>query len=169
MTEFYPDSERNLLYTSLVGSGFKKTYYNFNLERPCSESIPADLFIVPNTAPDLYRATRYTHVLHKTENDIEADCAIGLYKKPECGLGKPQSPRTKLRFFSLTLTAPVKKPVNQSFNCPSESSNPLSRPAKSSLDLAMCPLEHYRDWETDRKSTRLNSSHSAKSRMPSSA
>ena len=28
---------------------------------------------------------------------------------------------------------------------------------------------HYRDWETDRKSTRLNSSHSAKSRMPSSA
>ena len=29
-----------------------------------------------------------------------------------------------------------------------------------------CP---YRDWETDRKSTRLNSSHSAKSRMPSSA
>ena len=27
----------------------------------------------------------------------------------------------------------------------------------------------YRDWEIDRKSTRLNSSHSAKSRMPSSA
>ena len=27
----------------------------------------------------------------------------------------------------------------------------------------------YRDWETVRKSTRLNSSHSAKSRMPSSA
>ena len=29
--------------------------------------------------------------------------------------------------------------------------------------------KRYRDWETDRKSTRLNSSHSAKSRMPSSA
>ena len=29
--------------------------------------------------------------------------------------------------------------------------------------------QEYRDWETDRKSTRLNSSHSAKSRMPSSA
>ena len=27
----------------------------------------------------------------------------------------------------------------------------------------------YRDWETDRKSTRLNSSHSGESRMPSSA
>ena len=30
--------------------------------------------------------------------------------------------------------------------------------------------EHaYRDWETDRKSTRLNSSHITRSRMPSSA
>ena len=27
----------------------------------------------------------------------------------------------------------------------------------------------YRDWETDRKSTRLNSSHSGEARMPSSA
>ena len=38
---------------------------------------------------------------------------------------------------------------------------------------AGCPKKNgfgkYRDWETDRKSTRLNSSHSAKSRMPSSA
>ena len=38
------------------------------------------------------------------------------------------------------------------------------RPAPS-----LFPPLAYRDWETDRKSTRLNSSHSAKSRMPSSA
>ena len=30
-------------------------------------------------------------------------------------------------------------------------------------------FDHYRDWETDRKSTRLNSSHLKLSRMPSSA
>ena len=28
---------------------------------------------------------------------------------------------------------------------------------------------NYRDWETDRKSTRLNSSHSGEARMPASA
>ena len=44
----------------------------------------------------------------------------------------------------------------------------------SRYDLAIKEVEErvkysYRDWETDRKSTRLNSSHSAKSRMPSSA
>ena len=31
------------------------------------------------------------------------------------------------------------------------------------------PADSYRDWETDRKSTRLNSSHRSLSRMPSSA
>ena len=31
------------------------------------------------------------------------------------------------------------------------------------------PMPPYRDWETDRKSTRLNSSHRSLSRMPSSA
>ena len=30
-------------------------------------------------------------------------------------------------------------------------------------------MDEYRDWETDRKSTRLNSSHEIPSRMPSSA
>ena len=37
------------------------------------------------------------------------------------------------------------------------------------LDDEDLDVNAYRDWETDRKSTRLNSSHSAKSRMPSSA
>ena len=33
----------------------------------------------------------------------------------------------------------------------------------------ICQHFKYRDWETDRKSTRLNSSHSGEARMPSSA
>ena len=37
------------------------------------------------------------------------------------------------------------------------------------LRICKSTFKTYRDWETDRKSTRLNSSHSAKSRMPSSA
>ena len=39
-------------------------------------------------------------------------------------------------------------------------------------DATKIPLREkplYRDWETDRKSTRLNSSHITRSRMPSSA
>ena len=40
--------------------------------------------------------------------------------------------------------------------------------ANGSLEDAT-ELWKYRDWETDRKSTRLNSSHITRSRMPSSA
>ena len=37
------------------------------------------------------------------------------------------------------------------------------------VDWVLFSDENYRDWETDRKSTRLNSSHRSLSRMPSSA
>ena len=41
--------------------------------------------------------------------------------------------------------------------------------SNSLVRLAPMPAPAYRDWETDRKSTRLNSSHRSLSRMPSSA
>ena len=39
----------------------------------------------------------------------------------------------------------------------------------SAFGVLIYPYLIYRDWETDRKSTRLNSSHITRSRMPSSA
>lgn len=93
MTEFYPDSEKLLLFVALMGSGFKKTYYNSHLERPVSEFVPADQFVVPNAASDLFRSPRYTHILYKTEAELEADCASGFYQKPETGLGSPSEPQ----------------------------------------------------------------------------
>ena len=43
------------------------------------------------------------------------------------------------------------------------------RDERGEIVVDIFDLCRYRDWETDRKSTRLNSSHSAKPRMPSSA
>ena len=40
---------------------------------------------------------------------------------------------------------------------------------KNTLAVEVYRYSQYRDWETDRKSTRLNSSHITRSRMPSSA
>ena len=92
MTEFYTDSERMLLYVPLVGSGFKKTYYDSHLERPVSEFVPADQLVVPNSASDLFRSQRYTHILYKSEYELDADCQAGLYHKSE-DLGAPQAPK----------------------------------------------------------------------------
>ena len=45
----------------------------------------------------------------------------------------------------------------------------FSRKGKTIPQYIKYEDEVYRDWETDRKSTRLNSSHITRSRMPSSA
>ena len=48
----------------------------------------------------------------------------------------------------------------------------VTRTANSVIDGVAAKVKIppvYRDWETDRKSTRLNSSHITRSRMPSSA
>ena len=54
---------------------------------------------------------------------------------------------------------------------PLVSPQPAQAPENSNRGCANCEFLTfcYRDWETDRKSTRLNSSHSGESRMPSSA
>ena len=44
-----------------------------------------------------------------------------------------------------------------------------AREGQTKWQLTKLLYEKYRDWETDRKSTRLNSSHITRSRMPSSA
>ena len=52
---------------------------------------------------------------------------------------------------------------------PTDPTNPEASEVEIELSAQLATAVVYRDWETDRKSTRLNSSHSAKSRMPSSA
>ena len=51
--------------------------------------------------------------------------------------------------------------------------NDKRRSTQNQLDKNLAEVnslsKSYRDWETDRKSTRLNSSHITRSRMPSSA
>ena len=91
MTEYYPDTEKMLLYVSLIGSGFKKTYYDQNLERPVSEFIPAYQFIVPNNASDLQRAPYYAHKLYLSKHELNEMFASEFYDKPE-ELGEPADP-----------------------------------------------------------------------------
>lgn len=90
MSEFYPDHEKCLLSTAIMGSGFQKIYYNAYYKRPCSEFVPKNMFVVPNNAPDLHRADRYTHKIVKTEYQLQEDFATGLYQEPEGGLTAPQ-------------------------------------------------------------------------------
>lgn len=83
MTEFYPDSERCYLYSAIFGDGFKKTYFDPDLERPVSGFVPAHLFVVSNNTPSLDRAERYTEIMPLSERTVQNRMASGYYKTYE--------------------------------------------------------------------------------------
>jgi hypothetical protein len=85
MTEYYEDSERMLLAVPLLGSGFKKVYYNMSLKRNCSEFVSADQLVVPFGSADLERAPRYSQILYKSKDEYNRDVADGLYSDEDLG------------------------------------------------------------------------------------
>ena len=60
--------------------------------------------------------------------------------------------------------------IQQSFETVSANLSAVGASINYDVDGNITSIDYaYRDWETDRKSTRLNSSHEIPSRMPSSA
>lgn len=89
MEEYFDEAERLLFYLPIVGSGFKKTYYSGVLDRPVSEFIPVDEFVVNYHTTSLKTATCFTHVIQRHANDLLKDQVSGLYR--DCELGYPSS------------------------------------------------------------------------------
>ena len=83
MPEYFDEFERMLFHLPLIGSAFKKIYYNSTLKRPSSEFIPIDQFYVSYYATDLRNADRYTHVIYKSPVDLSHDMKAGVYKDME--------------------------------------------------------------------------------------
>jgi chaperonin GroES len=88
MSEYFDEFERMLFHLPLIGSAFKKIYYDANLKRPVSEFVPIDQFYVSYYASDLRRADRYTHVIYRSPNDLKRDISAGIYTEidlPQAG------------------------------------------------------------------------------------
>ena len=83
MPEYFDEFERMLFHLPLIGSAFKKTYYDSTLKRPVSEFIPIDQFYVSYFATDLRNADRYTHVIYRSPIELERDVRAGVYKDVE--------------------------------------------------------------------------------------
>jgi len=79
MSEYFDEFERMLFHLPLIGSAFKKIYFDSNLNRPVSEFVPIDQFYVSYYATDLRRADRYTHVIYRSPVEMKRDIAAGMY------------------------------------------------------------------------------------------
>ena len=89
MPEYFDEFERMLFHLPLIGSAFKKLYYDATTKRPHSEFIPIDQFYVSYYATDLANADRYTHVIYRSPVEIARDIRAGVYQ--EVDLPTPSS------------------------------------------------------------------------------
>jgi hypothetical protein len=83
MPEYFEEFERMLFHLPLIGSAFKKVYYNSTLKRPSSEFIPIDQFYISYYATDLRNADRYTHVIYRSPIELQKDMLAGVYTEME--------------------------------------------------------------------------------------
>lgn len=85
MDEYYEDTERLLFHVGVMGSAFRKSYWDTFLRRPVSEFVPVDHFIVGYNTSDLKRARRYTHILCRTEDEYKSDIEAEIYADLDLG------------------------------------------------------------------------------------
>ncbi len=87
--EYFSEQERMLFMLPIVGTCFKKIYYNYSKKRPVSEFVPLDRLVVAYTASNLNTAPSFTHIIPVSHADYLKDVASGFYC--ECNLGSPTS------------------------------------------------------------------------------
>ena len=89
MQEFRPEHERMLWGVGLSGNGFKKVYVDPALDRQVSMYVPAEDLVVPYGSASLEAAERITHVMRKTENELQRLMYEGFYR--DINLGSPDN------------------------------------------------------------------------------
>ena len=90
MPEYFDEFERMLFHLPLLGSAFKKIYYDETLKRPVSEFVPIDQFYVSYYASNLSKAERYTHLIYRNPVDLAKEIRNEVYL--DLDLPDPQNP-----------------------------------------------------------------------------
>lgn len=81
MSEFNDNSEKTFLYSSIFGSCYKKDYWDTRHNRPVSDFVSADLFVVANNASNIDSAERMTHIIPISERTMSNRMLDGFYKE----------------------------------------------------------------------------------------
>jgi hypothetical protein len=70
MEEWEEEMDKGLLMTAILGNAFKKTYYDFVLERNVSELLSSSELIINYSCKNIKKARRITHILHMNQSDL---------------------------------------------------------------------------------------------------
>ena len=80
MEEYDPETDQMLFYLPIVGSTFKKVYFDPLLQRAVSKFVHAEDVVVPYGATDLLTSPRITHVIRMDSNEIRKMQLAGFYR-----------------------------------------------------------------------------------------
>jgi hypothetical protein len=81
MPEYRNEHERMLFTLAPMGCAFKKIYYDPSLGRPVSTFVPPEDIVLPYGASHLPTASRVTHRMRKTKNDLLKLMEGGFYRE----------------------------------------------------------------------------------------
>ena len=95
MPEFRNEQERTFWAQALIGSAFKKVYFDPTLGRQTSVFIPAEDFVVSYGTSDLASCPRATYVMRKSHNELRKLQVSGFYKDVE--IEKPAKHTEKIQ------------------------------------------------------------------------
>ena len=80
MEEYDPETDQMLFYLPIVGSTFKKVYFDPLLQRAVSKFVHAEDVVVPYGATDLLTSQRITHIIRMDSNEIRKMQLAGFYR-----------------------------------------------------------------------------------------
>ena len=80
MEEYDPETDQMLFYLPIVGSTFKKAYFDPILQRAVSKFVHAEDLVVPYGATDLLTTPRITHIIRMDKNEVLKLQLAGFYK-----------------------------------------------------------------------------------------
>lgn len=84
---YYSETSRLMMAVAYQGTAIRKTFRDAVMDRTVSIHVPIEDFIVPYHAVDLETASRFTHRIWKTPNELRKEQVNGKYLDVE--LGKP--------------------------------------------------------------------------------
>lgn len=83
MVEYRGETEQLLFRLPMSGSVFRKVYFDPLKQRPCAMMVPCDDFVVDFGATDLENCERYTHVMRRSDYEVQRLQEIGFYRQIE--------------------------------------------------------------------------------------
>ena len=80
MEEYDPETDQMLFYLPIIGSTFRKVYFDPLLQRAVSKFVHAEDLVVPYGATDLITSPRITHVIRMDKNEVLKLQLSGFYR-----------------------------------------------------------------------------------------